>query len=89
MIKTLEEKLQMCKEHVDEGKSILHVCELHQTKNKDDFKYYINLYKRYGEKPFINRENAVYRRDTIISNKQSKKWRIIKTSKFGFGINKL
>ena len=54
----------MCKEHVDEGKSITHVCELHQTKNKDDFKYYVNLYKRYGEKPFINRENGVYRRDT-------------------------
>lgn len=29
MIKTLEEKLQMCKEHVEEGKSISHVCELH------------------------------------------------------------
>ena len=54
----------MCKEHVDEGKSITHVCELHQTKDKDDFKYYVNLYKRYGEKPFINWENGVYRRDT-------------------------
>ena len=38
MIKTLEEKLQMCKKHVDEGKSIIHVYELHQTKDKDDFK---------------------------------------------------
>ena len=54
----------MCKEHVDEGKSITHVCELHQTKDKDDFKYYVNLYKRYGGKPFINWENGVYRRDT-------------------------
>lgn len=64
MKKTLEEKLQMCKEHVDEGKSISHVCELHGTIDKNDFKYYINLYKRYGDSPFINRENGVYRRDT-------------------------
>lgn len=64
MKKTLEEKLQMCKEHVDEGKSISHVCELHGTVDKDDFKYYVNLYKRYGETPFINRENGVYRRNT-------------------------
>lgn len=26
----------MCKEHVDEGKSISHVCELHGTVDKDD-----------------------------------------------------
>jgi len=53
MRKTLEEKLQMCKEHVDKGKSISHVCELHGTVDKDDFKYYINLYKKYGRLIFI------------------------------------
>lgn len=52
------------KKHVEEGKSISHVCELYKTKDKDNFKYYINLYKRYGEKPFINREKVVYRRYT-------------------------
>ncbi len=36
--------------------------------HKDDFKYYINLYKRYGEKLFINRENSVYRRNTKLLN---------------------
>ncbi len=64
MKKTLEEKLQMCKEHVDDGKSLSHVCELHEYQNKDELKYAVNLYKRYGEKPFLNREQNVYRRDT-------------------------
>lgn len=64
MKKTLEEKLQMCKEHVDEGKSLSHVCELHEYHNIDEVKYAVNLYKRYGEKPFLNREQNVYRRDT-------------------------
>lgn len=64
MKKTLEEKLQMCKEHVDEGKSLSHVCELHNYHNIDEVKYAVNLYKRYGENPFLNREQNVYRRDT-------------------------
>lgn len=60
---------------MDEGKLISHVCELHQIKDKDNFKYSINLYKKYGEKPFINRENGVYRRDTkLILNS----WKFIK-----------
>lgn len=64
MKKTLEEKLQMCKEHVEEGKSLSHVCELHNYHNIDEVKYAVNLYRRYGEKPFLNREQNVYRRDT-------------------------
>ena len=64
MKKTLEEKLKMCKEHVEEGKSLSHVCELHEYKNVDELKYAVNLYKRYGEKPFLNREQNIYRRDT-------------------------
>ncbi len=54
----------MCKEHVDEGKSITHVCEWHEYHNIDEIKYAVNLYKRYGDKPFLNREQNVYRRDT-------------------------
>ncbi len=38
MKKTTEEKLQMCKEHVEEGKALSYVCELHNTKNKDNLK---------------------------------------------------
>lgn len=34
------------------------------NKNVDELKYAVNLYKRYGEKPFLNREQNVYRRDT-------------------------
>lgn len=58
--KILEEKLKMCKEHVEEGKSLSHVCELHGYKNGDELKYAVNLYKRYGEKPFLNREQNIY-----------------------------
>lgn len=64
MKKTLEEKLQMCKEHVDEGKSLSHVSEIHNYHNIDEIKYVVNLYKRYGETPFLKREQNVYRRDT-------------------------
>lgn len=64
MKKTLEEKLQMCKEHVEEGKSLSHICELHNSKNLDDLKYLVNLYKRYGEDPFLKRERNIYRKDT-------------------------
>ena len=61
---TLEEKLEMCKEHVIEKKSLSHIAELHQYHNIDEIKYAVNLYKKYGDKPFINRKSGVYRRDT-------------------------
>ena len=64
MKKTLEEKLQMCKEHVEEGKSLSHISELHDYRNIDEIKYTVNLYKRYGEILFLNREQNVYRRNT-------------------------
>lgn len=32
MKKTIEEKLQMCKENVEEGKLLSHVCELSKIK---------------------------------------------------------
>lgn len=57
--KNFRRKLKMCKEHVEEGKSLSHVCELHEYKNIDKLKYAVNLYKRYGEKPFLNREQNV------------------------------
>lgn len=64
MKKTLEEKLKVCKEYVKEEKSFSYICKLHEYKNIDKLKYAVNLYKRYGEKPFLNKEQNVYRRDT-------------------------
>lgn len=54
----------MCKEHVVEGKALSYMCELHNTKNIDYLKSLVNLYKRYGEEPFLNRERRTYRRAT-------------------------
>jgi Transposase and inactivated derivatives len=61
---TNKEKLIMCKEHVEEKKSLSHISEEHDNYDLGRLKYLINLYKRYGEKPFINRENGVYKRNT-------------------------
>ena len=60
MKKTIEEKLQMCKEHVEEGKSLSRICELHNTRNIDDLKYLVNLYKRYGEAPKFKGQYSRY-----------------------------
>lgn len=46
---TLDEKLKMCKEHMEEGKTLSHVCEIHNYKDISKLKYWINLYKKYGE----------------------------------------
>lgn len=61
---TMNEKLQMCKEHVIDKKTISHVSERYNNYSIGNLKYLINIYKRYGEEPFINRENGVYQRDT-------------------------
>lgn len=46
----------MYKKHVEEVKSLSHICVLYNIKNIDDLKYLINLYKRYGEEPFLKRK---------------------------------
>lgn len=61
---TNAEKLEMCKEHTYEKKSLSHICERYNFKNTSKLKYWINLYKKHGEKIFIEREPGVYRRDT-------------------------
>lgn len=38
MKKTIEEKLQMCKEYVEEVKSLSYICELHEYHNIDEVK---------------------------------------------------
>jgi len=61
---TNKEKLEMCLEHLSDGKSLSHICERYEYKDVSKLKYWINLYKRHGENIFINRENGIYRRDT-------------------------
>ena len=61
---TNKEKLEMCLEHLKDGKSHSHICERYEYKDVSKLKYWINLYKQHGEKIFINREDGVYRRDT-------------------------
>lgn len=61
---TNNEKLEMCKEHILNGKSLSHISERYGNYDLGRLKYLINLYKKYGDEPFINRENGVYKRDT-------------------------
>jgi transposase InsO family protein/transposase-like protein len=61
---TLEQKMKMCEEHVIKGKSISDASEMYGGYDIGKLKYLINIYKRYGSKAFLNRENGVYKRDT-------------------------
>jgi len=61
---TLEQKMKMCEEHVIKGKSISDASEIYGGYDIGNLKYLINIYKRYGSKAFLNRENGVYKRDT-------------------------
>lgn len=49
---TLYKKLKMCKEHIQEGKNLSHICERHDYKDTSKVKYWINLYKKYCEDLF-------------------------------------
>ena len=51
-----KEKLEMCLEHINGGKSLSHICERYNYIDTSKLKYWINLYKRHGEKIFINRD---------------------------------
>jgi len=61
---TIEDKLKMCEEHILNGKSLSHVSELYGGYGIGNIKYLVNLYKKFGPKAFINREQGVYKRDT-------------------------
>jgi transposase InsO family protein/transposase-like protein len=61
---TLEQKMKMCEEHVIKGKSISDASEMYGGYDIGNLKYLINIYKRYGSKAFLDRENGVYKRDT-------------------------
>jgi transposase InsO family protein/transposase-like protein len=75
---TLEQKMKMCEEHIIKGKSLSHASEMYGGYDIGNFKYLINIYKRFGREAFLNRENGVYKRDTkllaisrVIENKES------------------
>lgn len=61
---TLEQKMKMCEEHVIKGRSISDASEMYGGYDIGNLKYLINIYKRYGSKAFLDRENGVYKRDT-------------------------
>jgi len=50
---TNKEKLKMCKEHLEENKSLSHISERYNNYDISRIKYFVNLYKRYGEDPVI------------------------------------
>lgn len=60
---TLEEKLEIVKEHIYEHTSISHLNEKYGI-DKDSLKYYINLYKKHGENVFLDRQAGKFGRNT-------------------------
>lgn len=60
---TLEEKLEIVKEHIYEHTSISHLNEKYGI-DKDSLKYYINLYKKHGENVFLDRQVGKFGRNT-------------------------
>ena len=61
---TMQDKLNICKEHIFDGKSLSHISERYDNFSTTGIKYMIKLYKKHGEKPFNDRDRKVYRRDT-------------------------
>ena len=61
---TNKDKLEMCEEHILEGKSLSHICERYGNKDVSKLKYWINLYKQHGRQTFIDRSAGAYKRDT-------------------------
>lgn len=61
---TLKEKMEMCEEHIINGKSLAHVSEMYDGYDIGKLKYIINLYKKHGKEVFLNKEIKTYKRDT-------------------------
>ncbi len=73
----MQEKLNICKEHIIEGKTLSHISERYDEFPTSSIKYMVKLYKKHGEEPFNDRERRIYRRNTKnIINSKGKKWRI-------------
>ena len=83
---TNKEKLEMVLEHL-KGKSLSHISERYENYDTTRIKYYVNLYRRYGEKPFLNREDGVYKRDTkLLLINRVKKGESIRSVALDFGL---
>lgn len=63
---TNKEKIKMCLEHLNDGKSLTHICERYNYTDVSKLKYWINLYKKHGSEIFIERERKIYQRNTRI-----------------------
>ena len=61
---TMQDKLNICKEHIVEGKTLSHISERYDDFPVSSIKYMVKLYKKHGEEPFVERERRVYRRNT-------------------------
>ena len=61
---TMKDKLNICMEHIIEGKSLSHISEKYDNFSITGIKYIIKVYKKHGEEPFTNRDRKIYRRDT-------------------------
>jgi transposase InsO family protein/transposase-like protein len=61
---TMQDKLEICKEHIIEGKTLSHISERYDNFPTSSIKYMVKLYKKHGEELFISRERRIYRRDT-------------------------
>lgn len=60
----MEDKLKMCEEHVIEKKTISHISEIYGNYDIGKIKYLVKLYRKFGEKPFLDRKIKTYTRNT-------------------------
>ena len=68
---TLEEKLENVKLHIEDG---VPLCEIQRTRgqNVSSLKYFVALYRKWGEKAFIkSRTKAIFTRNKIESNQRA------------------
>lgn len=61
---SMEDKLKMCEEHVIEKKTISHISERYGNFDIGKIKYLVKLYRKFGKRPFLDREIKRYKRDT-------------------------
>lgn len=84
---TNNEKLKMVIEHVNEGKSLSHICERYNYKNASKLKYWINLYKKTWRKHLYKlRKWNIQKRYKIIGNSKSKNGESIKRVSVDLGL---
>lgn len=50
--------------HIEKNMSLSHISEMYGGFHVANIKYAVNLYRRHGEDPFLNRQQRIYKRDT-------------------------